>query len=504
MKTETIVGKTNSETTRPPIVVVMGHIDHGKTTLLDAIRKTKVAEKESGGITQAIGAYQIEHHGKKITFIDTPGHEAFSSMRTRGAHVADVAVLVVAADEGLKPQTEEAMRIIRENKMPFVVAINKIDKPNADPDRVKKELADKEVLVEGYGGTVPAAEISAKTAEGVDNLLETILLLAELEELKSDLGKGAEGVVIESHLDPRRGSAATLLIEDGVVNRGDFIVIGGQMAPVRIFENFMGQSIESASASEPIRIVGFEKVPELGERFMVFKTRSEAEKQKAAKPQIETAASSASAPNRDQMVVNIILKTDVLGSKEAIESVLTKVTSPELSNRLLKSEVGDINESDVKLAAASRNTFIVGFKVKIPAAIKELADRNGVRIIVREIIYELVDEIKVTMLEMAPAEEKKVDLGKAKILALFKEEKNRQIVGGKVESGKAKRGGKFDIVRNNVKVGTGKIAGLQSHKNEAEEVAEGAEFGLLAEASISIAVGDILEIFTEEKSVPQI
>lgn len=504
MKTEAIADKTNEKITRPPIVVVMGHIDHGKTTLLDAIRKTKVAEKESGGITQAIGAYQIEHKGKKVTFIDTPGHEAFSSMRTRGAHVADIAVLVVAADEGLKPQTEEAIGIIRENKMPFVVAINKIDKPNADPNRVKKELAEKEVLVEGYGGTVPVAEISAKTAEGIDNLLETILLLAELEELKSDLGKDAEGVVIESHLDPRRGAAATLLIEDGVVNRGDFIVVGGQMAPVRIFENFLGQPVDSASAAEPIRIVGFEKVPELGERFMVFKTRSEAEKGKAAKPQIEVAANSVAAPNEGRMVVNIILKTDVLGSKEAIESVLVQVTSPELSNRLLKSEVGDINESDVKLAAASRNTFIIGFKVKVPAAIKELADRNGVRIIVKEIIYELVDEVKVTMLEMAPAEIKKVELGKVKILALFKEDKNKQIVGGRVESGKARQGCKFDIIRNNTKIGVGKIAGLQSQKNAVEEVAEGAEFGLLAEASISIAVGDTLEIFTEEKLIPQI
>ncbi len=488
---------------RPPIVVVMGHIDHGKTTLLDYIRKSKVAEKEAGGITQAMGAYQIEHRGKKITFIDTPGHEAFSSMRLRGTHVADVAVLVVAADESVKPQTEEAMRIISESKIPFVVAINKMDRNNADPSRVKKDLADKSVLVEGYGGSVPVAEVSAKTGEGVDNLLETILLLAELEELKSDPGQNGEGVVIESHLDPRRGAAATLLIENGTVTKGDFIAAGNQIAPVRIFENFLGQPIESAGASEPIKVTGFQKAPELGEKFQVFKTKDEAEKHKALNIAMPEAGKAPTAEEA-KTVVNIILKTDVLGSKEALEKVITEIYSPELSNRILKSEVGDVNESDVKTAASSNSTFIVGFKVKTPPAIKELADRNKVKIISREVIYDLIDEIKSTMLEMAPTEMKRVDVGQAKILALFKEEKNKQIVGGRVEKGKIQQGGRFDVIRNNMKIGAGRILSLQSQKREAGEVAEGQEFGLLSEVNISIAVGDFLDVFTEEKLIPQL
>lgn len=488
---------------RPPVVVVMGHIDHGKTTLLDRIRKSKVAEKEAGGITQAIGAYQIEHSGKKITFIDTPGHEAFSAMRRRGAHVADIAILVVAADEGLKPQTEEALGIINESELPFVVAINKIDRNNSDPNRVKKELAEKSVLVEGYGGRVPIVELSAKTGEGVDGLLETILLLAELEELKYDPEKNGSGVVIESHLDPRRGAAATILVEDGTVSKGDFIIIGGQVAPVRICENFLGQPIDSAQASEPICIAGFGQVPELGEKFVVFKTREEAERRKNEIANIEVKAPTPAAAEA-KMLVYIVLKTDVLGSKEAAEEILRAVASPELASRILKSEVGDVNESDVKLAAASKNTLVVGFKVGVSPAIRELAERNKVRIILSEIIYELVDEVKRAMLEIAPTEARRADQGQVKILALFKEEKGKQIIGGRMNSGKVGLGARFDIVRNNMKVGSGKIVSLQSQRADVSEVTEGNEFGMLVDADMTIAVGDTLEIFTEEKVLPTI
>ena len=517
--------------TRPPVVVVVGHIDHGKTTLLDYIRKTAVAEKEAGGITQGIGAYQVtvnpqgepsprasgasrgiprsardDFANRKITFIDTPGHEAFSAMRQRGTHVADIAVLVVAADEGVKPQTEEAIRIIRDAELPFVVAVNKVDKPNADPTRVKKQLAERSVLVEGFGGTVPVVELSAKTGQGADALLETILLLAELEELSTDPAKPGEGVVIESHLDPQRGATVTLLIEDGTVEEGNWMLIGEQVAPVRIFENFLGQTLAAAGAGEPIRIVGFGRPPELGERFLAAKTRAQAEAIAAAaagapgpRPRAANGASPAA-----KTIVNIILKADVLGSREALESALAAIASPELSNRIVKSGVGDINESDVKLAAATKNTFIVGFRVKMPAPIKELAERTGVTVVSGEVIYDLLDAVRATMLALAPAEVSRVELGTAKILALFRAERSKQIVGGRMESGKILKGARFDAIRNNVRIGGGKVVELQSQRKPAEEVPEGQEFGILADAEISIAVGDTLAVFTEEKVVPKL
>ncbi len=489
---------------RPPVAVVMGHIDHGKTTLLDAIRKTSVASAEAGGITQAIGAYQTEYHGKKITFIDTPGHEAFSSMRARGAHVADIAILVVAADEGVKPQTEEAIRIMREGELPLVVVINKIDKANADPNRVKKELAEREVLVEGFGGTVPVVNISAKSGQGLENLLETILLLAELEELKTDPARPGEGVVIESHIDPKRGATATLLIEDGTVERGDFIVIGNEIAPVRIFENFQGQAIDRATASQPIRITGFSRPPGLGELFSVFRSRDEAEAHRGAR-EVRREMPPAIAPGEEaKTVVNIILKTDVLGSKEAVEAAIRAIASPQLANRIVKSDVGDITESDVKLAAATANAIIVGFRVKMPPVIRELALRSGVNVVLEEVIYELIDKVKAAMLAAAPAELKRLDLGRTKILALFKADRSKQIVGGRVETGKIKIGARFDLIRNNVKIGSGKVLQLQSNRRDAEEVGEGQEFGILTDADTTIAAGDGLEIFTEEKVIPQL
>lgn len=493
--------KPKSElSTRPPIVVIVGHIDHGKTTLLDFIRKSRVAEREAGGITQGIGAYQTEHEGKKITFIDTPGHETFSAIRGRGARVADVAVLVIAGDEGVKPQTEEAIRIIKENELPFAVAINKMDRPNADPARVKNELAEKGVLVEGFGGTVPAIEISAKTGAGVGNLLETILLLAELEELTYDPASPGQGVVIESHLDPKRGPTATLLIQNGVVRQGEFLTVRDLVAPVRIFENYLGKPVSEASASEPIRIAGFPRVPELGEPFRMFPTRAEAEA--ARQDSKKTAEKEEAAPSKT--VVNIILKADVLGSKEAVEETIKKISSPELSARILKSDVGDITESDVKLVASSKNAFIAGFKVKIPGSVKDLAERQGVTVVLSDIVYELLDAIKAAMIAIAPAEIRRVDLGKARLLAFFKEERGKQIVGGRVEQGKIQKGMRFDVVRNNVKVGAGKIADLQSQRKSAEEVSEGQEFGILADASITLAAQDVLEVYTEEKVAPRL
>ncbi len=492
------IEKAAEKLTRPPIVVVMGHIDHGKTSLLDYIRSSSVAEKETGGITQHIGAYQIEHQAKRITFIDTPGHEAFSAMRARGTHVADIAVLVVAADEGVKPQTEEAIRIIREADLPFVVAINKTDKPNSDPARVRGQLAEQSILVEGFGGTVPVVELSAKTGQGVPALLETILLLAELEELKSDPLKPGEGAVIESHLDPQRGATATLLVGDGTVRRGQFIAVGKNIAPVRIFENFQGETIEEAHAAEPIRIIGFPKAPALGETFRVFDTRKEAEIW-AEEVQSDSRPQKTIAGPAGKHIVNIVLKTDVLGSEEALITALEKINSDELGNRVVKNEVGDINESDIKLAAATRNTFVVGFRVKLAPTLKELAERSGVTVVTGNIIYELLDSVRSMVLALAPAELRRVDMGTAKILALFKAERAKQIVGGRVETGKIAKGARFDLIRNGLVIGAGKILELQSQRKATDEVPAGQEFGISTETEVSIAPGDTLTLFTEEK-----
>lgn len=487
---------------RPPIAVVMGHIDHGKTTLLDFIRKTKVAEKESGGITQHIGAYEAEHQGKRITFIDTPGHEAFSAMRARGADIADIAILVVSAEDGVKPQTKEAIAIIQEAEIPFAVAINKIDKPNADPQRTKKDLADAGVLVEEYGGKIPAVAISAKTGENVDTLLDTVLLLAELEECRWDPTHPAEGVVIESHTDPKRGRAATLLLRDGVLRQGETLVIGKELAPLRVMENFRGEQIREAKASMPVLVYNLSEAAAVGASFRVFEKKGDAEVFIAtlgSSPKKEVEENSG---EEGRSTLNIILKTDVAGSREAIEKILSRLQFAKAGNRIIRSETGDINESDIKMAIGIAKTVIVGFRVKLPASLKELAEVQSVSIIIRDVIYDLEEDVRKTMLELVPGETRRVDLAKAKILAVFNKEKNKQIVGGKVLEGILKRGARFEIERNKVKIGIGKIFGLQQQKKEAGEVREGFEFGMLAEASIGIAEGDTVYVFEEEKLAP--
>src|SRR3989338_8058438 len=313
---------------RPPIVVILGHVDHGKTSILDYIRQSKVAEKESGGITQHIGAYQIDHNGKLITFIDTPGHEAFSAMRSRGAKVADIAILVVAAEEGVKPQTKEAIRIIKENSLPFIVAINKVDKPEANPERVKQELAQEEVLVESYGGKVPAVEISAKQGTRMDDLLEIILLVAELENLKATPEKLAEGVVIEAHLDPKRGVTASLLVLDGTLHKGDLVVVDRDMETVKILEDFRGKTIEQAYPSFPIRIAGLGNMPKAGDTFKAFSKRGEAQNFLASVPREKESSRAlgvTKSKEETRPVFNIVLKADVVGSREALEEALKKL-----------------------------------------------------------------------------------------------------------------------------------------------------------------------------------
>lgn len=555
--------KEITKSVRPPVVVVMGHIDHGKTKILDYIRKTKVAEKESGGITQHIGAYEIEVRPKdepksreseanrgiprqtprddftdtrKITFIDTPGHEAFSKMRSRGAKAADIAILVVASDEGVKPQTKEAITIIKEAKIPFVVALNKIDKPETEPERVKKELADNEVLVEGWGGQTPVVMVSAKTGQGIDQLLEIILLLADLENLVLDAEKEAEGVFIESHMEPKRGVTATMLLLNGKLERGNYLLIGGSVESIKILENFKREPIQSAIASTPVVVAGLSKMPVVGDEFKTFRNKAEAQdfaakiskektsiteekneeesgEEKINPPTFshdvkthdlyaQNPSTEARSENIQQGVginFNVILKTDVAGSKEAIEEVLKKMSYPGIATRILKSDVGDINESDVKLALGSKNVTVIGFKVALAPAAEELAKNNIIRIVQGDIIYDVLEKIKQHMEDMLPSEIKKVSLGKAMILAIFKRERNKQIVGGRVEEGNLKKGALIEIKRHGDVAGKGKILQLEQQKVKTESVKSGNEFGMMAESDIQIQEKDEIAAYEEEK-----
>ena len=487
--------KQQNSVSRPPVVVVLGHIDHGKSSILEAIKDLKILEKESGGITQHIGAYEIEHQDKKITFIDTPGHEAFSAMRSRGAKVADIAVLVVAADEGVKPQTKEAISHIKKAGIPLIVAINKIDKPTADPQKVKRELAQEDVLVEEMGGKIPSVNVSAQTKEGVEELLEVTLLVAEMENLKADISKPAEGVIIEAYLDSLRGPTATLLLTNGILEPGFIIGTPSAFGKVKSLENFQGTSIQKVYPSMPAVVFGFENVPKVGEEFKVFSDIELAKKnlQKAEKklPIISPAEPS-------QKVLNLILKADVLGSLEAIEEVLKDISKEKSNLTILKAEVGEVNETDLKLVKGSR-AKILAFRVKINPVALCFMEREKIKIRKFEVIYELVEEVRRLMERMTEPEVVRAELGKIKILVVFRTEKNRQILGGKVIEGEAKKSVSVEVLRNDEKIGKGRIINLQRNKKDIGRLTKGEECGILYEGDIKVEEGDMLAIYTEEK-----
>ena len=488
---------------RSPIVVVMGHIDHGKTTLLDYIRKTEVALGESGGITQHIGAYQAIHNGKPITFIDTPGHESFSKMRSRGAKVADIAVLVVAADDGVKPQTKESLLTINEAKIPFVVAINKIDKESADTERVKNDLSAEGVFLEGWGGNVPYAEISAKTGVGMAEFLETILLMAEVDELKANPKKMAEGVVIESHHNSKRGATATVLVRDGTLKKGEYVVAGNSFAKVKILEDFAGKPIDLALPSSPVLVVGFSSIPQVGSEFKVFALQKEAVEfsenfDAGKKTQIKKPAESASRNQVGKPEIGIIIKSDTEGSGEAIAGELEKLRRDFFELKILRTGAGDVSEDDVKMSSSSKNPLIVAFKVKIKSETKELAEKFGVKISKFDIIYEVYDSIKREIEDILPPEVKVSITGKAKILKIFGESGKGQIIGGKVTEGIIQKASRFSLIRRVNKIGEGKMENLQIGKVNADKVEKGSEFGAKIVSSIGIVVGDELEVLLEE------
>lgn len=500
--------QTENKIARPPVVVVMGHIDHGKSTLLDYIRKTNVVDSETGGITQNISAYEVLHQDeggkdRKITFLDTPGHEAFSKMRERGAQIADIAILVVSAEDGVKPQTIEAWKTINEMKLPSIVAINKIDLPSANVEKTKQELAENEIYLENYGGKVPYTEISAKTGKGIDNLLSLILLLAELEDLKGDMGENASGFVIEANLDSKRGIMTTLIIKEGTLRKGMFVVAEDAICSTRIIENFQGKMIDEAVFSSPVRIFGFDKMPQVGTQFKTFQNKKDA--QKHAKDWQSEETKPADSENSDEVskkIIPILLKADVSGTLEAIEKEILKINNKtEIQSaefKIINKGVGPISESDLKTISTRGDAIIIGFNVKADKSAIEIAQKRGIAISFFDIIYKMTEWLEVEMETRRPKVETVETTGRAKIIRAFSRTRERQILGGKVIEGRMVMNGTVKIIRREFEIGRGKIVNLEKNKEKTREVEEGAEFGMMIESKIEIVPGDVIELFSIE------
>lgn len=489
---------------RPPVVTIMGHVDHGKTSLLDAIRNSSVASLEAGGITQAIGAYQVEINGKKITFIDTPGHEAFTEMRARGASVTDIVVIIVAADDGVMPQTKEAIDHAKAANVPIIIAINKMDKPDANPDRVLTELVEYGITPEEWGGDTIVSRISAKTHDGIPELLENILLVSEMAELKANPHRYATGAVIESRLDKQIGSVATLLIQNGTLRLGDPIVVGTSFGKIRTLKNDKGQDITEALPSTPVEITGLNEPPQAGDKFMAFETekqaRSIAEERKIRSREQDTNRSGMTLDDLFGKIqegvrdVNVILKADVNGSSEAVKKSLEKIEVEDVRVKVIRSGVGTITESDVTLAKAS-NAIIIGFNVRPSAKTVEVAKDNGIEIRLYDIIYKVVEDITAAMKGMLdPIYEEKVN-GEAEIRQIFKFSKVGNIAGCHVTDGVVKANSNARLIRDGVVVYTGKIASIQREKDQVKEVTKGYDCGITLENYQDIREKDIIESY---------
>lgn len=491
---------------RAPIVTILGHVDHGKTTLLDTIRKGNVAAHEAGGITQHISAYQVKKKGEMITFVDTPGHEAFSAMRERGVSIADIAILVVAADDGVRPQTKEVITYLKEKKIPTIVAINKIDKPEANSQRVKQELAELEIVIEEWGGDVIANEISAKKNIGIKELLDSILLVSEVLELKASRKNNGMGVVLESHLDPKAGPISTVLIRTGILKVGQDIVIGKTFGRIKRMEDFTGKQIESAGPSEPVVIMGINGTPEVNDIIQV------AEKETVLKMKSKGGFGSSVGRNvirnkkdlyqnldNDQLKrLSIIIKSDVPGSLEAIDQLLSAIKSEEVILEYVNTGVGNITESDVKLAE-STGAIIFGFSVTATTVAKRMAEKSNVIIKSFNVIYELVEEVKSDMADLLPPEIVRTDFGRMKILAIFKNGKTDMIVGGKVIEGKIVRKSLIEVMREKEIVGKGVLENLQQNKKPTDEVKSGNECGVTFAGGTRLMIGDVLYSYKEEE-----
>ena len=501
---------TAQQIERPPIVAVLGHVDHGKSTLLDFIRKSNTVAKEAGGITQHVAAYEVEREkidpstalrvNKHITFIDTPGHAAFSAIRARGATAADIAILVVAADDGVKAQTLEALKSIRDAGTPFIVAINKIDKPTANLERTQASLLEQNVFLEKFGGDVPWAAISAKTGEGVEELLDLILLVAEMEGFTGDPSAPAKGYVIEAHRDQKRGLAATLIITDGTLRSGMAVLAGRALAPVRIMENHAGKAISEATFSSPVQLIGFDALPEVGEEFHAYMTKKEAE---AARPAPLLAGNKQPAKTVltegevGPFAMPVIIRADASGSLEAILQEVSKLGDEHARVRVVQSGIGTISENDIKAAIASDSTAtVIGFNVGIDAIAMALALQHGIRIETFPIIYKLTEYLEELLGTSTPKRLVEEIIGRARVLKQFSSRKDEQVIGGKVSEGHLLRGGAVRVMRRNAEVGIGKIKNIQANKEDVARIETDREFGAQIAAPFEIVQGDLLESFT--------
>ena len=505
--------RSGNQLPRAPVVTVMGHVDHGKTSLLDAIRETEVAAGEAGGITQHIGAYEARIDGRRIVFIDTPGHEAFTRMRSRGAKVTDIVVLVVSADDGVMPQTEEAIAHAQAANTKIIVAINKIDKPGSEPERVKRQLADRKLMPEEWGGDTVMVEVSAKTKQNVPKLLEMILLVGDLLELKADPDAPASGTVLESRVDKGRGPVATVLVQNGTLHVGDFFVVGAVYGKVRAMFDDMGHPIKQAAPSTPVEVLGLQGVPEAGDQFQVTdeaKARHIVEYRQGKQREASLAKTASGRLTLDQLHeqlragevkdLPVVLKADVQGSVEVLNDMLPKLSNDQVKLKVIQASVGAISETDVLLASAS-NAIVVGFNVRPERKAAELAQREGVDIRLHTIIYELLDELKKAVAGLLAPVIKETYLGRAEVRNSFRVKGVGMIAGCSVQDGILKRDAEVRVLRDNVVIYTGRISSLRRFKDDANEVRAGFECGVGVSNFSDVKVGDILECFKIEKTV---
>lgn len=487
-----------ARTPRPPVIAVMGHIDHGKSSLLDYIRKANIVAGEAGGITQHVAAYIAVHNDRKVTFLDTPGHEAFKSLRTRGAAAADIAILVVAADEGVMPQTLDALAAITEANIPFIVAITKIDKNNADIEHTKNSLLEKGIYLEGLGGDIAYAPISSKTGEGIPELLDLVLLSADLLELTADPEAPATGYVLESTQDPKRGASATLIIRDGTLTLDGFVVAGDAYAPIRFIEDFLGKRVEQAGPAEPVRISGFSKLPSAGSVFMIAKNKKEAEAL-ATKNASEMSTVVAPATAEGIVELALVIKADVAGSVDAIAHELKKITHERAAIRIVSSGVGSVSEGDVKSAQASGGT-IIAFNVGTDPIARELAERDSISILPFSIIYKLSEKVTELLTAKAPIVAEEKELGRAVVVKPFSSSTKKQVLGARHVSGTLTLGDRVKIIRKGEEIARGSIANLQQARADVREIKTEGTFGTEIEARVDVAPNDEIVAFVVVES----
>ena len=489
---------------RPPIIAVMGHIDHGKSSLLDYIRRTHVVDTEAGHITQHVSAYEVSEDAneaidRSITFLDTPGHAAFFRSRSRGVEIADIAILVIAADDGIQPQTTEALTAIRNAGIPFIVAINKIDKQGANAEKIKQDLLQHELYLEQYSGDVPAVEISATTGQGIDDLLEMIGIVADMEELTADPSGRAQGVILESERDPKRGISATLIITAGTLAKGSYVATANAFAPVRIMEDFQGHPIDEATFSRPIKIVGWNELPDVGAAWDTFPNKKKAEKCTEGNHTAGADVPGSTDATEEQTVIPVLLKADSQAGLDGLEHEIRQCENDRIVIQVLKADIGNITENDTLFAAASNHAIILGFNTSVDASALAIAERDGIPMAVFSVIYEAADWFRQQVTDRTPRRVIKEPTGYARVLREFSNTKTKQVLGGKVKEGELNLHDPVTVYRHENEIGHGTITNLQHQKQNVSRVSQDMEFGTEIDAKIDIQKGDSIEGYTEQE-----